>query len=136
VSDETRHLIGWLALPAAAVANGVLRDATCGRRMSRTASHSLAAAPLAAAVLLWAGVLQRRRPLPSRAAAARVGLLWLVFTLAFEFGMGAARKVPAREMLAEYDMRRGNLWPLVPLAVASAPLLAWRRRRSESGGAG
>ena len=133
---ETRHLLGWLALPLAAVANGVVRDTTYGRRMSTTASHSLAVAPLAAFILVWARVLQWRRPLPSRAAAARAGLVWLALTLAFEFGMGAARKVPAREMLAEYDVRRGHLWPLVPLAVAAAPLLAWRRSRSATRAAG
>lgn len=132
MTDETRHLLGWLALPAAAVANGVLRDTTYGRCMSRTASHSLAVVPLAAFIFAWAALLQRRRPLPGRGAALRIGLLWLACTLAFEFGMGAARRVPAREMLAEYDVRRGNLWPLVPLAVVAAPLLAWRRTRAGS----
>ena len=127
MSNETRHLLGWLALPAAAVANGVLRDTTYGKRHGPTAAHSLAVAPLATFVLAWAALLQRRWPLPGRGAALRVGALWLAFTLAFEVAMGAARKVPARDMAAEYDVRRGNLWPLVPLAVAAAPLLAWRR---------
>lgn len=129
MTDETRHLLGWLAMPAAAVANGVLRDVTYGRRMSRTASHSLAVCPLAAFILVWAALLQRRWPLSGRGPALRVGALWLAFTLAFEFGMGAARKVPVRDMLAQYDVRRGNLWPLVPLAVVAAPLIVWRRTR-------
>ena len=127
--NETRHVLGWLALPAAAVANGVLRDTTYAKRMGRTASHSLAIAPLAAFVLTWARLLEWRWPLPGCGAAARVGSVWLILTLVFESGMGAARKVPAREMLAEYDVRRGRLWPLVPLAVAAAPLLAYRGRR-------
>jgi hypothetical protein len=130
VSSQARHLLGWLALPVAAVANGVVRDATYGKRMGRTASHSLAVAPLVAFILVWAALLQRRWPLPGRGPALRIGLLWLAATLAFESGLGAARKVPGREMLAEYDVRRGSLWPLVPLAVAVGPVLVFRRQRA------
>lgn len=132
MTNETRHLLGWLAMPVAAVANGALRDATYGKRMSRTASHSLAVGPLAAFVLVWAVLLQRRRPLPGRGPALRVGLVWLAFTLAFEFGMGAGRRVPVRDMLADYDVRSGNLWPLVPLTVVAAPPLVWRRVKDRS----
>lgn len=42
---ETKHLLGWLAMPAAAVANGTLRDTTCGKRMGRTSSRSPAVGP-------------------------------------------------------------------------------------------
>jgi hypothetical protein len=30
-------------------------------------------------------------------------------------------------MLADYDVRRGRLWPLALLATAAAPFLAYRR---------
>ncbi len=130
MTAETKHLLGWLAMPAAAVANGALRDTTYGKRMGRTSSHSLAVGPLVTFILAWAALLQRRWPLPGRGSALRVGLLWLVLTLVFELGLGAARKVPVAEVVAEYDVRRGSLWPLVPLTVAAAPLLMWRRRRA------
>ena len=124
MTNETRQLLGWLALPVAAVVNGGLRDVTYGKRMGRTASHSLAVLPLIVAILTWASALERRWPLPSRRAAVRVGLLWLGLTLVFEFGMGAVRGTPREELLAEYDVRRGHLWPLVLPAAALAPLLA------------
>jgi hypothetical protein len=83
------------------------------------------------------GWLERRWPVSSRRAAARVGVVWLALTLAFELGMGAARGTPAWEMLAEYDIRRGHLWPFVPLAVVLAPHVARscaaRRKRREPG---
>jgi hypothetical protein len=128
MTNETRHLLAWAALPVAAVANGVLRDFTYGRRMGAAASHSLAVAPLAVVVRSWAGLLASRWPLRSRRAALGVGVSWLVLTVGFEFGLGTARGVPAGEMLADYDVRRGRLWPLLVLAVATAPLLAYRRR--------
>jgi hypothetical protein len=129
MTNQTKQVLAWAALPFAAVANGALRDLTYGKRMGETASHSLAVAPLAVVVRLWAGLLARRWPLRSRRSALGVGLAWLGLTLAFEFGMGKARGVATEEMLADYDVRRGRLWPLALVAVASAPLLAHRRRR-------
>lgn len=127
--NETKQVLAWTALPFAAVANGVLRDTTYGKSMGKTAGHSLAVAPLAAVVGLWAGLLARRWPLPSRSAAVRVGIFWLVLTLAFETALGRARGVSARDQLAEYDVRRGRLWPLALVTVALAPLVSHNRRR-------
>jgi hypothetical protein len=129
MTNQTKQMLAWTALPFAAVANGALRDLSYGKRMSETASHSLAVAPLAVVVRLWAGLAARRWPLRSRRSALGVGVVWLALTLAFEFGLGKARGMPADKMLADYDVRRGRLWPLALLAVAAAPLLAYRRRR-------
>lgn len=128
MQNETKQVIAWTALPFAAVANGVVRDTTYGKGMGETASHSLAVAPLAAVVGLWAGFLARRWPLRSRRSAVRVGILWLALTLAFETGLGKARGVSTRDQLAEYDVRRGKLWPLALLVIALAPLFHYRRR--------
>jgi hypothetical protein len=128
MSNETRQLLAWAALPLAAVANGILRDQTYGRGMDETVAHSLSVLPLAAVVGVWAGILSRRWPVRSRRSAARVGLLWLALTVAFESGLGRARGVGAREQLAEYDVRRGRLWPLALAVIALAPPLSFRRR--------
>ena len=129
MTNQTKQVLAWAALPFAGVANGALRDFTYGKRMSETASHSLAVAPLAAVVRLWAGLLARRWPLRNRRSALCVGVVWLGLTLAFEFGLGKARGMSAEKMLADYDVRRGRLWPLALLVVAASPLLAYRRRR-------
>lgn len=129
MKNETKHILAWTALPFAAVANGVLRDKTYGKSMGETASHSLAVAPLAAVVGFWAGLLSRWWPLASRRSAVRVGVLWLALTIAFETGLGKARGVSLREQLAEYDVRRGKLWPLALVVIALAPLFRYRRRR-------
>lgn len=126
-AHERKQMAAWVALPAAAIINGGLRDATYGRALTRTASHSLAVLPLSAAIVGWACALARRRPLPDERAGGRVGLVWLALTLGFEFGLGSARKVPLAEMLGDYDVRRGNLWPVVPVVTAMAPAIAGRR---------
>jgi hypothetical protein len=128
LNNEAKQTLAWTALPLAAVANGVIRDATYGKRMGEAAAHSLSVAPLAAVVGVWARLLSRRWPLRSRRSALRVGLLWLGLTMVFETVLGRTRGVSVREQLGEYDVRRGNLWPLALVVVALAPLSHYSRR--------
>jgi hypothetical protein len=129
VNNETKQILAWTALPFAAVANGVIRDKTYGKNMGETASHSLAVAPLAAVVGFWAGLVAHWWPLRNRRSAIRVGILWLALTLAFETGLGKARGVSTHDQLAEYDVRRGKLWPLALVTIALAPLFHYHRGR-------
>jgi hypothetical protein len=129
MNNETKQILSWAVLPFAAVANGVLRDKTYGKNMGETTSHSLAVAPLAAVVGFWAGMVSRWWPLSSRRSAVRVGVLWLALTLAFETGLGKARGVSTHDQLAEYDVRRGRLWPLALVVIALAPLFHYHRHR-------
>jgi hypothetical protein len=129
MQNETKQILAWTVLPFAAVANGVVRDKTYGKGVGETAAHSLSVAPLAAVVGFWAGLVSRWWPLRSRRSAVRVGILWLALTLAFETGLGKARGVSTHDQLAEYDVRRGKLWPLALAVIAFAPLFHYHRHR-------
>ena len=120
------HLAAWLLLPPAAALNGTLRDFTYGTAMPTNIAHSISVVPLVAIIGAWAAFLARRRPLPDRRSATLVGVAWLVATVAFETGLDALRGVPIDRLVAEYDVTRGNLWPLVPLATLFAPIVLQR----------
>lgn len=110
-----RHLLGWLALPFFAVANGLLRDLTSGRTMDRDLSYSIAVAPLLVVILLWTWFLARRWPLSSRSAAWIVGAIWLLLTQAFEFALGTLWRPTHRER----DALRGFA-PITVIAASTA----------------
>jgi hypothetical protein len=124
---EKRHVIGWIALPFLAVLNGFVRDTTYGPSLGYGLSHAVSVLPLLLLIALWAGFLARRWPLPGVAVGWRVGLVWLSLTLAFEFGLGALQGVALEAMLADYDVTRGQLWPLVPLATLVIPPIMARK---------
>ena len=124
-SARARHILAWLALPVFAVLNGLVRDTTYGPSLGYDLSHSVSVAPLLAAIVAWAVWISRRWPLPDSATALRVGVTWLALTLVFEFGLGALQGLSTEEMLAEYDITRGRLWPLIPLATLLSPLLTF-----------
>jgi hypothetical protein len=126
---ERRHLAAWTVVLIMAVVNGIIRDFTYGRWLGWALAHSLSVAPLVVGILALSFWLAGRWPLADRAATWRIGAIWLVATLLFEFGLGAAAGHPWSELLAQYDVRRGSLWPLVPLTMALAPWIAQHLRQ-------
>jgi hypothetical protein len=124
--NELKHVGAWLPIPLMAVVNGGLRDLVYARLMSQTLAHSLSVLPLIATILIWSRFLARRWPLAERGAGLRVGLVWLLLTLLFEFGLGALRGLDLGALLEQYDITRGHLWPLVPLTMSVSPELVRR----------
>lgn len=123
---SVRHIVAWLLLPVLAVLNGVIRDMTYGQTIGHDLAHRVSVIPLLVLILVWGAFLARRWPLPDSAAAILVGCVWLLLTLAFEFGLGALRGVSLGTMLGEYDVTRGKVWPLIPLATLVTPVLMRR----------
>jgi hypothetical protein len=115
---------------AIAVANGFFREAWLvpqlgehtARQISTLLLLVLFAAYIAAVIRLW--------PPRSRRGALAVGAIWLLLTLAFEFGLGFfVSGLTWRQMLGEYNLAAGRLWILVPLWVAVAPYVFFRLHR-------
>jgi len=99
-----------------------LRELAYKDRVGERTAHQLSTA---SAIGLFAGyfeLLERQRPLASTREALRVGAAWLVLTIAFEFGFGrGVAHTSWEELLADYDVRRGRLWPLVLIWIALGP---------------
>lgn len=125
-----RCLLAWLAMLAVSVANGALRDFAYGRFLSELHAHQLSTASgiTLLGVVIWLFV--RRRPFASARQALSVGLFWLTLTVAFEFlFFHYVGGHSWGELLANYDLSRGRLWPLVLVWVLVAPWLFYRSSR-------
>jgi hypothetical protein len=123
--------LAWLGGAAIGVANGVAREATYAKRTSEQAAHQISGATAIAAFAGYFWILQRRWPLNERDEALTVGLVWAALTVSFEFAFG--RLVAWRrwsELLADYNVSRGRLWPLVLLWLGIGPEII---RRSATG---
>jgi hypothetical protein len=56
----------------------------------------------------------------------KVGLLWLLMTLTFEFVIGHfVFRTSWEKLLADYDLSRGRIWPLVLLTCLVSPYIAY-----------
>jgi hypothetical protein len=121
-----RAILIWVGLLGLAASNGALRDLVVAPRVGDRLARAMSTVILCALILLvtrqtirWIG------PRNAREALA-IGALWLVLTLAFEFGSGLYAGKTWSLMLEDYNVLRGRLWVVVPLVTFLAPL--WARR--------
>lgn len=123
----TPWIAAWPGAAALGTANGALREATYGRRVGEWSANQLSGISLVAALALYFWSLHRRWPIPSAHDAAKVGALWVTLTVAFEFGLGrTVAKQSWREMLAAYNLAKGQTWPLVLAWVGIGPSVVQR----------
>ncbi len=119
---KTRYLLAWLPMVLLAILNGVIREITYGQAMSGKHAHQLSTFTLILIFAVYIWYLNLKWPLASLRQAALVGLIWLVLTVIFEFGMGRFISGQSWEqMFQAYNILFGNLWLLVPVAVAVLP---------------
>jgi hypothetical protein len=111
----------WLVLLAIMFSNGIVRVLVLQPRLGEDAARRLATLVGVALVVAFSWAYVRHAgPLAARELLL-VGVVWLVLTLSFEFGFGRASGRSWRELLADYDLAHGRLWPLVLAATLLAP---------------
>ncbi len=123
----TAWTIAWLGGPVIGVANGAARELVYEERVGELTAQQLSTATGIGLLGLYFAWLDRRWPIPTARAAWTIGATWLVLTVTFEFVFG--RYVRGREwseLVADYDLTKGRVWVLVPLWVATGPVLVRR----------
>ncbi len=125
-----RALLVWLVILILASLNGAAREAWLIPYSGEGTGRAISTVALCGLVFLAAWLtIGWIHPL-GPADALRVGLMWLVLTLAFEFLAGHYLfHQPWAVLLEEYDLRRGRIWVAVLVVVLFAPLWAMRLRR-------
>jgi hypothetical protein len=130
VSATRRWITAWLGGALIGVANGIVREATYGRRAGEFAAHQISGVTAVAAFAAYFRALDRRWPIPTARDAVAIGAAWLALTVAFEFSFGRlVAKQSWDELLADYDLRHGRTWPLVLAWIAAGPGVTRARRR-------
>ncbi len=118
----TRYLLCWFLLAIVAIANGVLRETTYGKRVSELSAHQISTGTgiLLTGLLVW--VLSRLWPIDSSGQAWLIGACWLLATIAFEFGFGYFIAGHTwSKLLADYKVLNGRLWLLFLIWIMVMP---------------
>lgn len=110
-----------------AVANGALREAVLMKWVNNLTAHQISTATLLLFFTLYIGSIIKRFIPHSSSQAIAVGVLWLVLTLSFEFGFGRWRGNTWEKLFADYNIRQGRVWILVPIWVAIAPYFFYQK---------
>ena len=123
----SRLLGTWLLLAVLMPLNGALREFGLKRLMSEQTAEVMSVVSGILVILVTTFALFR---IPSdaplgRLAAQSVTLVSL--TVCYEFAIGLRGGQSLKDLVGHYALWRGELWPLVLLALAATPFL-WRGR--------
>jgi len=122
--------LAWAGLLVLMVGNGILRVLWLEPRLGPESARRAASVLGIAIVCLVAWLFVRHLTQAEGWTLWAVGGLWLALTVAFELGFGHwVGGISWDDLLADYDLARGRLWPLVLLAVFTGP----RMMRSKLG---
>jgi hypothetical protein len=119
----------WLVLCAAAFTSGTVRVKLLEPHVGELAAHQIGTLFLCAIIAAVAYYIVTKSNL-SPADALLLGAIWLLMTLAFEFGFfHYTMDVPWEKLLADYNIAKGRVWPLVLATDLLAPWLIaqWRK---------
>lgn len=118
----------WLVLTAGMFFNGAIRELTYQPLVGFETGHAISCITGIAIIFLISHLFVRRHPGVAPSKWIAVGLLWVVLTVAFEFGFGHFIAGNSWDtLLADYNLLRGRLWVLVLLSAFVAPVF-WGRR--------
>jgi len=123
-----KALVIWIIILVLAIINGGFRESVLipklGKRSGLLISGLMLSVFIIAVTYLllpWLDIFQIR-------GLMMIGGGWLILTLVFEFSFGLIRGIPLDKILEAYNFKDGNMWPLVLLVTALAPLMAgWMR---------
>jgi hypothetical protein len=134
MSVLTKGIWTWLLLLLVVMmGNGVLRVLVLQPRLGEALARQWACLSGILVIFVMTGLFVQRLGPFSRRELLQIGALWVVLTVAFEFLFGRFVSGASWEaLLAEYDLTRGRLWPLVLFTTLIAPLL-WGVVRDDEG---
>ena len=117
----------WFGIMIGAIGNGAFRDGVLVPRVGDPVARAVSCVTLAAIIVAVARIsLEWIHPTSTRQAWT-IGAMWLVLTLAFEFGAGHYLfHTPWAALVADYNVLAGRLWILVLIATFTAPVIVYR----------
>lgn len=124
-----KYALYWLPMPLIAIFNGALREAGYKTALGDLAAHQLSTLLLILLLFVYGYLIRSRLPLATQGDALTGGLLWMLMTIGFEFGMGLFTGVPMSELLANYNLAEGRVWIAIPLFMWALPSLLRRFNR-------
>lgn len=123
-----KALATWLLIVIAETVHGVLRQIFIAPLMGDLPARQVGVLMGSAIIFAIAWACIRWIGARSFGEQIKVGLVWVVLTVLFEFGLGTALGLPPERLLADYNPAGGGFLGLGLLFMLLAPALAARVR--------
>ena len=117
-----KYFIAWFPMFVIALANATIREVVYKRYVGELAAHQISTLTACILVAVYVWVLSNYLGIQSAGQAIGIGLMWLIMTVAFEFGFGHfIVGDPWSRLLHDYNVLHGRVWSLFVLWIAVAP---------------
>jgi hypothetical protein len=109
-----------------AILNGAARELGYKKYVSEVAAHQISTFSLLVLIGIYSGFVMKWLPPSSEKQALRIGIMWSLLTLVFEFGFGLLRGNSWKQLFHAYNFTEGQIWILIPIWVAIAPYIMFK----------
>ena len=121
-----KYTLLWLPMTIIAIINGTARDLWYNKYVSELAARQISTVSLIVLLGFYIYLTIKKYPPQSTSQALLIGLLWVVLTLGFEFGIGIISGNSWTKLLEDYNLMKGHLWILVPIWTFLAPYFFYK----------
>jgi hypothetical protein len=124
-----KYTLSWFACPFIAVINASIRELGYKKYLGDLLAHQVSTVSAIVLFGIYIWFLTLKWKIQSAGQAIAIGLIWLGLTIAFEFLFGHyVMKNEWSQLLRDYNILKGRLWPLVPIWIAVAFYIFYRLR--------
>ena len=120
-----RYFLLWLPMIALAFANAALRELVLARRFPNLRAHQLSTITLMIFCAIYIILIFPVLRLENVKQALLAGFMWTVLTVLFEFSLGRLLKRSWTELLQQYNLTSGHIWPVFLLFLLLLPFLLY-----------
>jgi len=125
-----KYFISWIPGIPIAIVNGLLRNSLYRQFLNELHAHQLSALSFIVLFGIYVFFILKWLKLSSAQEALRLGLTWLVLTVAFEFLFGHfVMGHPWASLVHDYNLVAGRVWVLVLIWIAATPSIFYRIQR-------
>jgi hypothetical protein len=122
-----KYFVAWFGIVVLGLLNATVHQTVYAKYVSELAGHQISTLTFAVLVGLYAWTLSGFWKLTSPGEAIGVGLMWMVLTIIFEFGLGHYVVGDSwGKLLGDYNLLAGRVWGLFILWVGLAPYFFFR----------
>ncbi|KAA3625424.1 MAG: hypothetical protein DWP94_00815 [Flavobacterium sp.] len=122
-----KYILAWFPMIFIAIANGLFREKFLVGRFSELHAHQLSTASMIVLFGVYVWILFRIWPPTNTNQTLYIGLLWLLFTVIFEFLFGHYIAGHSwSKLLHDYNIVVGRVWILVLIWISIAPYVIYR----------
>ncbi len=118
---NVKLLLYWLPMIPIAFVNAAIRETLFARYVSETSAQQLSTITLVIFCFIYTWFVFPRLLIQNTSPALVTGIIWAVLTVLFEFSLGLMLKHPLQELLANYNIAEGRLWPLFLICLSLMP---------------